>query len=169
MKLGYNYIIIGGTGQGKSYLTKIMLEKLPKKTKINIWDVNEEYEGNNYKPPCILGEEDKFLDFIHGMKFCVNVFEEATYFLGHGKNDKRVLNAISRKRHLNLLNIFLFTSLGTVPVDILRVVDKIFMLNTADTEHNVRKFKGNHQVWAAYKASRSAGKLQYSIAEPNKF
>ena len=47
MKLGYNYIIIGGTGQGKSYLTKIMLEKLPKKTKINIWDINEEYEGNN--------------------------------------------------------------------------------------------------------------------------
>lgn len=167
-KRGFNILVIGGMGQGKSTFVKQALKKAEQHpVKVHIWDINQEYTRNDYPGQCLIGQDQNFLTYINTKRQAINVFEEATSFLPHNKPRPEVVNVMSRKRHLALINYFLFTSLAAVPVYCLRMIDEIILFNTADVAHNVKRFEPEPAIWQAYQKSRKLRPLQYIRFKPN--
>jgi hypothetical protein len=131
----YCFIVIGMTGQGKSYFTKEYIEG----KKCYVFDINNEY------PLPLYGERSKNIscdekDFIKNCflkQSTICVFEEATGFL-EGKTSKDLRRLIVNKRHTKNIYFFLFHSISSVPPRLLQFTNFVVLFKTNDEEYQVQ-------------------------------
>jgi len=160
------YVIVGGTGTGKStFARKIINEEIKKGKKPYIFDVNNEYSD---LPRSI--NFDEFLDELIKKENTIAVIEEATVFVSNKQWDKRILEILVKKRHSNNSIVFLYHSLRAVPVNIADLANYFCIKKTNDNPQIIAtKFKGYDEITQALENSKES-KNQYitSIVELNK-
>lgn len=148
-KKGIAIAIVGMTGTGKSTEVINILNKTayPK----FIYDVNGEYASKNIPGAITNLKFPEFLKEATTKKRHVIVFEEATIFFQHGKSSEEVMDLLIRKRHKELVLIFVFHSLRTIPVFITDYLDCILIKKTNDRGDIVKKkFANNPEIYEAY-------------------
>jgi len=101
-----NILIIGSPGQGKSTLTKKLIENAHP-SRVCVFDVNGEYSDSFVKPAI---DFDKFLFHVKNNPDSINIFEEATMFFSSKSMSKEMTEILIRRRHMNHLNVLLFHS-----------------------------------------------------------
>lgn len=125
------FLIVGGTGQGKSTLAKSMLSKFDS-DKAVIYDVNNEY--SDY-PNALNPQEvsiDEFLTICDNSRGAVCLMEEATIFLNPRGSNMDAQKLLVGKRHTNNIYILLFHSLASIPKNIFYLVNYLYLFKTAD-------------------------------------
>jgi hypothetical protein len=180
-ELGTMTIIIGGTGQGKSFFTK----RLVNDKKTFICDLNNEYGAedlslasrDNYikfnehvtlldktkvYPQCrYTGTNvNEFLEISKSMHGRYIVFEEATNFFA-GRTNEVTRQMITGKRHRNQSLIFLFHSINAVPPRIMELANYVVLFKSFDEENKVKsKFP---QLLNSFKALQQGAKAPIII------
>lgn len=160
------YVIVGGTGTGKSTFAKRIIESEKKQgKKAYIFDVNNEYKGEDIEI-----NFDKFLDECCKRKNSVFLIEEATVFVSNRQWDKRILEILVKKRHANNSIILLYHSLRAVPVNIADLANFFCIKKTNDNPQIIQtKFKGYDEITSALENSKiSENQYITSIVELNK-
>ena len=151
---GLCFVIVGGTGSGKSYFIKNTLLPSMNKFPLYIFDINKEYIKfkNRYK---FVGHSD-FIEKVKNLQNCIIVFEEATAFFSNKGMGLETIELMVRKRHQNNNVIFVFHSLRSIPVQIFDFVNYLTLLDTNDREDIVKnKYKNNPEIWEAFKSLQS--------------
>lgn len=142
------FLIIGHTGRGKTTIVKKIISQFPDFKKM-IYDVNNEYSefGTKAPPP--------IYEFTAAAAKAINsviVFEEATIFFKHRTKGHDVQNILVRKRHTSNIVIFVFHSLRSVPLEILDLIDYVYLLPTNDNINIIEsKFSGNESIIEAFR------------------
>lgn len=153
-------LIVGGTGQGKSYFTntKLLFNEVrkvngkdryfisPKSRRQYIFDLNNEYElpGDNITAPFMrhIACDEKF--FTAKCKTLMNsniVFEDASGFL-RGRQSAPMARLIVQRRHSNNNYIILFHSINRIPPELLEYANYLVLFKTGDNLKDIdNKFK----------------------------
>lgn len=142
---GKVFIIIGGTGTGKSTFTEFNFVK--NNSPVLLYDVNNEYpdiepDKTGKKRRCKVSPMDCTIEqFIRMAKFRENtniIYEEATGFFNF-RASSEMMQRIVAKRHGNNNYIFIFHSVKQVPKDLFEMVDYIILFKTKDIIADVEK------------------------------
>jgi ABC-type dipeptide/oligopeptide/nickel transport system ATPase component len=146
------FLIIGGTGSGKTTLVQSKLQLLKNHKKF-IFDIQGQYknfdntEYNNFK---------NFIEKIDSVKNSAIVVEEATAFLKHHAVGAKFIEIILSKRHRNNIFFLCFHSLRSVPIDILDFTDYIFLKKTKENPTLLfQKFKEYPEIIEAVNLVRN--------------
>ena len=169
----YLILIVGSTGQGKTFYTKKLLEG--KKTLI--FDVNNEYGEENESlanksdyikftpnqtismqskkiPPRARYIDCKIKEFIDIATLCTNrfiVFEDATGFL-KGRTSETMDQLMQKRRHTNNSIILLFHSIDSIPPRIMQFANYLILYKTQDEEKKVKsKYSNVHKEFILLK------------------
>jgi hypothetical protein len=126
---GTAWIIVGGTGTGKTTFTKNALTKIHPAARM-VFDINNEYP-ELYNVP-FNPDFNKFTLAATKVKNAFIVFEEATMFLRRQGVGENVINILVRKRHTNNTVFLIFHSLRLVPRDLLDLCNFIVIHKTND-------------------------------------
>lgn len=158
-KRGVNIAVIGGMGEGKSYFVKSQVQKLGGKA--FIYDPNEEYLNFKNLYPGVPRISD-FAEYVYQhSRGAVNVFEEATAFLGSGAQNRKVTDLLTRKRHFRVVNFLVFHSINTVPVNIFMYLNYLVLFKTNDRPTIIEsKYKHNPEILAAFMKAKRAPKYR---------
>lgn len=131
----YLFLVIGHTGQGKSYWTKNFCKNNGKKT--YVLDVNNEHKNNGFFIANHL-EPKRFIQECAQLKNVNCIFEEATgYFKGN--LGTQINKLIIAKRHAQNNYLFLFHSINSVPPQIMEIADFIVLFKTGDEYKTIEK------------------------------
>ena len=146
------FLIIGGTGSGKTTLVQSKLQLLKNHKKF-IFDIQGQYknfdntEYNNFK---------NFIEKIDTVRNSAIVVEEATAFLKHHGVGAKFIEIILSKRHRNNIFFLCFHSLRSVPIDILDFTDYIFLKKTKENPTLLfQKFKEYPEIIEAVNLVRN--------------
>ena len=132
-------IIVGATGTGKTTYIKSLLQKVPNKNSLYIYDVNNEY--SEFFPHPLIDIED-FMEKTQFMKKGVFVLEEATIYLNNRSSNEHLINLLVRKRHTFNTIILVFHSMRSVPRYIYELSNFITIFKTNDSpEMTARELK----------------------------
>lgn len=132
-------IIVGATGTGKTTYIKSLLQKVPNKKCLYIYDVNNEYA--EFFPYPLIGIED-FMEKTQFMKHGIFVLEEATIYLNNRSSNEHLVNLLVRKRHTFNTIILVFHSMRSVPRYIYELSNYITIFKTNDSsEMTARELK----------------------------
>jgi predicted AAA+ superfamily ATPase len=132
-------IIVGATETGKTTYVKKLLEKVPDKRSLFIYDVNNEY--SEFFPYPLIGIED-FMEKTQFMKKGIFVLEEATIYLNNRSSNEHLINLMVRKRHTFNTIILVFHSMRSVPRYIYELSNYITIFKTNDSsEMTARELK----------------------------
>jgi hypothetical protein len=139
---GNLYIIIGAKGQGKSTITKKMIEGKPQ----HIFDVNNEYTDltedweQSDKSRCIDMDIKNFV-FLCQEKHINNryiVVEDATGFF-RGNVSSSTIQMLQGSRHQKNNYILLFHSIRSVPKQLFDFCNVVVLYKTNDVQEEVKK------------------------------
>jgi len=153
-------LIIGGTGQGKSYYTnKNILNNEVRKVNNKdvyfptsqskrqyVFDINNEYSlpDDNIIKPIMRNARCDDKQFISNCKRITNtniVFEDASGFL-RGKQSKEMARLMVGRRHTGNNFIILFHSINRVPPELMEYCNYLILFKTGDNLKDVdTKFK----------------------------
>lgn len=173
-----NFIIVKSQDRGGSYYIKnTLLPRISVNGRQNyIYDINLEYLNFENKLNDLFDELPDITEFINCVpmstnSFCNVVFEEATgFFSVSGSSQKILMRHITRKFHTKNFNIFIFHSLLSVPVDILRHIDFIVLFRVGDDEEEVyKKFKAYPNLLSAFKDVQEKTKDTFFNRETGKY
>lgn len=136
---GKAFLIIGGTGRGKSTFARKRLKNVDKRA-LMIYDVNNEHTDLYDKP---FVDFETFINISSKVRNAVLFYEEATiFFSNRGGSHKKMIDILVRKRHTNNTIFLIFHSLRTVPRDIIDLCNYIVLFKTNDSQSLVdSKFK----------------------------
>jgi len=123
------FLIVGGTGTGKSTFVKKHLDTIDKKA-IFLYDVNAEYKP--YFPFPLIELED-FADKATKIENGVIVFEEATIFFSNRSSSDALRKLLVRKRHTNVVVFLIFHSLRTIPRYVYDLCNFVVLFRTNDS------------------------------------
>lgn len=141
-------MIVGATGSGKTYFVKQLLNRVPNKKAILVFDVNDEYK--EFYPYPFNPDIDFFLSKCTQVRNAVIVIEDATsFFAVQGRSDEMIKLLIA-KRHTKNTIIMLFHSFGDVPRYLFRKCTDLIIFKTLDAEKDVLKL-GNERILNAWK------------------
>ena len=143
-------LIVGGTGQGKSYYTNTRLlfnevRKIngkdfyfvsPKSKRQYIFDINNEYNlpPDNTTAPFMrhVACDDKiFIQNCKTLRDTNIVFEDASGFL-RGRQSREIARLIVQRRHSNNNYIILFHSINRIPPELLEYCNYLVLFKTGD-------------------------------------
>lgn len=132
-KGGKAFIVVGGTGMGKSTFVKNLVSKVHPNA-LFIYDVNAEYT-EYYNAPLL-----KFPDFCTqatNKTDSLIVFEEASIFLSNRGSNAELIEILVRKRHTRNVIVLVFHSIRTIPKYIMAYVNYFVMYKTVNdtTKH----------------------------------
>jgi DNA helicase HerA-like ATPase len=152
---GKAFIIVGGTGMGKTTFTKKCLEKVNPKARL-VYDVNNEYrELINYP----LMKFDEFCNLTTRTKNAFIVYEEATIFLNNRSSNSLLIDILVRKRHTNNTIFLVFHSLRSVPRYIFDLCNYCVLHKTNDNENLVENRFENETLTKSFLAIRKTPML----------
>jgi len=135
----YCILVIGMTGQGKSYFVKEYI----KNRRCYVNDVQNEYSDLSTNPmaerarDCSMNEEN-FIKTCEKKRNTILVFEEATGFF-EGKTSKEMRRIILSKRHTGNVVILCFHSISAVPPRMMQFTNFVILYKTNDEEYQVLK------------------------------
>lgn len=135
-KGGKAFIIVGGTGAGKTTFIKKCLDKIHPEA-IHLYDVNNEY-GSYYNRPLLPFE--KFCEESQRLREAVIIFEEATIFLNNRGSNEKLTDMLVRKRHTGNTYFLVFHSLRAIPKYILNLCNFVVLHKTSDPVSIVEAF-----------------------------
>ena len=162
-------LIIGATGQGKSYfLNKVLLQnQVIKKAGKDayypthqsryqyVFDLNDEYQfkddttGLFKQTRHIDYDMETFIKKAAALK-CYNIiFEDATGFL-RGRQQPEIIKQIISKRHTGNNYIMLFHAIENVPPELMRIANFVFIFKTGDNLHSINKKFHNDKLNLAF-------------------
>lgn len=124
------HIIVGMPGTGKSTFVFEILDRIPNKKTIFVYDVENEYK--KYFPYPLL-DFNEFINKITPIKKAVIVFEESTIFLSNRSFNQQVQRLITQKRHTGNYLLFIFHSVRAIPYYIYDSADYLTLFKTNDT------------------------------------
>lgn len=124
------HIIVGATDTGKTYFTKQLLNKVPNKKALFIYDVENEYQS--YFPYPLIDFET-FIEKATYLKNSVQVYEEATIFFGNRSSNEFLKSIMVRKKHDKNHIILIFHSMRSVPRYIYELANYITIFKTNDS------------------------------------
>lgn len=156
---GKAFIIVGGTGSGKTTFVKACLNKVNKNA-IYLSDVNNEYT-DYYKEPF---EEniEKFAEKSTKLSNAVIVFEEATIFFSNRSSSDSLRTLLVRKRHTNNTIFLVFHSLRTIPRYVYDLSNYVILFKTNDSKSLVfDKFK-DERLLTTFLSVQNSKDLHYS-------
>jgi adenylate kinase family enzyme len=148
------FIIVGGTGAGKTTFVKKSLDKVDKRS-IMLYDINAEYKDYFEKP--LLNIED-FAEKASHIENAVIVFEEATIFFSNRSSNDYVREILVRKRHTKNVIFLVFHSLRTIPRYIYDLCNYVVLFKTNDSRTLIdNKFTDDRltQVFERVKKSKN--------------
>ena len=155
-------LIIGHRGQGKSTLTRRLIEG----ARCYVFDVNNEYtdlpDDRVIRPRMRSVELDvkKYLEISKNLRGTNLVFEDATGFF-RGRQSQELSRQLVKARHNRNNFIFLFHSINRVPPELMEMSNVVFLFKTVDNADYVeRKFR-NEALTAAYRKLKTAPKYHY--------
>lgn len=125
-------LIVGRKGSGKTTRVKEIIKGVHE-SRLLLHDVSAQYQ-DVYKRPLL-----KFSEFTAACRKVMQgvlVFEEATIFIGHFRNED-ILDFLVTARHRKNTCLFVFHSLRDVPLYIWRMADFLFLHKTLDTVENI--------------------------------
>lgn len=161
--MGKLIVIVGGTGSGKTTLSKRLVEG---DRNVAVFDVNDEYE-NRYNP-FFVADFEQAIEKISRLRNTTVIVEEATnFFKTSSRAAKKFGECVVGKRHQNNNFMLLFHTLAAVPDGIFSMCDIFIVLKTKDNVNTVRsKYRGNDDIIDAYfKMRESDNKHEYCIIE----
>lgn len=127
---GKAFIVVGGTGRGKSTFVKKCLDKVNKDA-ILLYDVNNEYSV--YYPHPFLPIE-QFTEKSTTVRSAVIVYEEATIFFSNRSSNDSLREILVRKRHTNNTIFLVFHSLRNVPRYVYDLCNYVVLHKTNDSK-----------------------------------
>lgn len=130
MSRGIGHIIVGATGTGKTYLIKKMLNAVPNKHSIIVYDVNNEY-SDIFPYPFM--DFETFTQKAKHINKGVIVFEEATIFLNNRSCNREINELLVRKRHSLNYVVLVFHSMRSIPRYIYELCNYITVFKTNDS------------------------------------
>jgi ABC-type cobalamin/Fe3+-siderophores transport system ATPase subunit len=148
-------IIVGGTGCGKTFLTKKLIRNVNKNA-LHIFDVNNEYSEFTSAP--FDGDIDNFLQKANRLKNAVILIEDATSFLSNRGRSDLLTKILVAKRHTNNNIILLFHSMRAIPKYIADICTDIIIFKTNDPEEIVKKGFQNEKITIAWATVQKACK-----------
>ena len=153
---GFNVLIIGSTGTGKSTAAKQLYQAFGKgmNRQLYAYDLNGEWGFN----PSQIGTFDQWLEIIsplgnpaEGVKNAFIMFEEATQYLTHGMNPMQVKNITGRARHTKNVNVFNYLSVHSVPAYVLDQTHWLILKPTGENpELVINRYKNYTKLINAY-------------------
>jgi ABC-type multidrug transport system ATPase subunit len=149
---GKAFLIVGGTGSGKTTFTKKALAKVHPNARF-IYDVNNEYKEFFDYP---LKDFDEFIYIASTLKNAFIVFEEATIFLNNKSSNKILIDILVRKRHTNNTIFLVFHSLRSIPRYVFDLSNILVLHKTNDNENFVEKRFENEIVTDAFLKIKNA-------------
>lgn len=167
-RVGLNIGVVGGMGSGKTHFIKDQLLRA-KKIPLYAYDPNEEYtqhKGQGLQPnraaDCVTFKQ--FLDKASKAKFAINVFEEVTPHLNRGSVNEQVLILMTRKRHLRLVNYFVWHTIRDVPLSYFDKLDYLLLFHTNDRldDSLLKRFEYKPEIVRGLKTQRKKPKYSYT-------
>jgi Helicase HerA, central domain len=149
------FILVGGTGCGKTYFTKQLIKKVNKNA-LHIFDVNNEYRDYYDKP--FNPDIDIFLEEAYKKMNAVILIEDATAFLSNKGRSDKLQKILVGKRHTNNTIILLFHSMRAIPKYIADVCTHIVIFKTNDPLAIVKKAFENDELTEAWQRVQNACK-----------
>lgn len=137
LKGGKAYIVVGGTGMGKSTLIK-KAASIVHPDNLLIYDVNREYI--QYYPKPFL-KFDQFKSVVLNSKGKLIIFEEATIFFPNRGYDSDLVEALVGKRHTENVFILVFHSFRTIPQYLFNLINYIIVYKTTDPPSIIDRFQ----------------------------
>jgi ABC-type phosphate/phosphonate transport system ATPase subunit len=132
-------IIVGATNTGKTTYIKKIIDKVPNKQALFIYDVNNEYQ--KYFPYPLVEIYD-FMEKTQFMRKGIFVLEEATIYLNNRSSNEYLTQLMVRKRHTDNTIILVFHSMRSVPRYIYELSNYITIFKTNDSsEMTARELK----------------------------
>ena len=157
------FVIVGATGQGKSYFMKEMLSSIPNKNALMVYDVQGEYK--DLFPYPFDKDVQKFLNKAVQVENAVLVFEEATsYFKTRSRSDQMEEILLS-KRHTNNTIFLVFHSFGFVPKGIWHLINSVVIFKTNDNMKDIYYKFGNSDLVEAIKKINESEPLYDTVNE----
>lgn len=132
MNDGKVILVVGRKGSGKTTRVKSLIRNVSH-SRLLLHDVSAQYLDVYKRPLLKFAEFTKACTLVSGG---VLVFEEATIFIGHFRNEE-ILDFLVTARHRKNTCIFVFHSLRDVPLYIYRMTDFIYLHKTLDTLDHV--------------------------------
>lgn len=129
---GKAFLIVGGTGRGKTSFVARCLSKV-NKTAIALYDVNNE---TAYKPYTLAGDLptiEAFTEKTTRLRDAVIVYEEATIFFSNRGNNDSLREILVRKRHTNNTIFLVFHSLRNIPRYVYDLCNFVVLFKTNDS------------------------------------
>lgn len=148
-------ILVGGTGCGKTFMTKSLISKV-NKSALMIFDVNNEYK--DFYPYPFDADIDKFLSKAYRKRNCVILIEDATAFLSNRGRADTLQKMLVAKRHTNNTILLLFHSFRAIPKYIMDLCNTVIIFKTNDPETIVKDGFQNPELTAAWKKVQDAAK-----------
>jgi len=164
--MGKAFIVVGGTGSGKSHLIRQQLEGVNPGARM-VFDVQQEYV-DLYPYPLL--DDEVFLEATTRVQNAVLVYEEATIFFSNRGSSKLLRRVLVGKRHTGNTIFLVFHSLRAVPRYIYDLCTHVILYKTNDTESMVSTRFENDKFTAMFLRLKDAawintGAVRYSPHE----
>ena len=145
---GKAFLVVGGTGTGKSTFTEGCLKQV-NKSAILLYDVNNE---NRYKPYVTgpLPTIETFVEKTTTVQNAFIVYEEATIFFSNRSSNDSLREILVRKRHTNNTVFLLFHSLRTIPRYVYDLCNYVILFKTNDSRGLVESKFNDERLTACF-------------------
>lgn len=141
------FILVGGTGCGKTYFTKQLLKSVNKNALL-VFDVNNEYK--EYYPYPFNPDIDKFLEKASKISKGVILIEDATAFLSNRGRSDLLTKILVAKRHTQNTVILLFHSMRSIPKYLVDISTHVVIFKTNDPQTIVERSFENEALTSAW-------------------
>lgn len=148
-------IIVGGTGTGKTTLSRGYAKQTPPANRF-IFDIQKQY-GDLYPKPLL--KFDAFIDKALTLKNYLILIEEATIFISNRGTNRKIIELLVNKRHANNIIILVFHSFSLIPKDIKLLSNYMVFLKTNDEEKDLYKF-GDEKLVEKFRSLKKAAWLK---------
>jgi hypothetical protein len=139
------HIICGATDTGKSTFIKSIINKVPNKQALLIYDIENEY-SDLY--PYKLEDFNIFLAKVVNYENAVIVFEEASAFLSNRGDNMLVRKILVQKKHSNNYIFLVFHSVRMIPRIIYELSNYITIFKTNDSPDMTARELKDHRLEA---------------------
>jgi hypothetical protein len=152
-------LIVGATGTGKTTEVKRLLQKVPNKKAIFIYDVNNEYREFY---PYEFTDFQEFIERMTRVQWGVMVFEESTIFLSNRSCNMLLVDLLVRKRHTGNYIFLCFHSLRSVPKYVLNLCNYITLFHTNDSVNFIDNTFQNTALTSAFLEVQNTSDIHFS-------
>lgn len=153
-------VIVGGTGCGKTTLSKSMLNKVSKHL---VNDINNEYKDYIcFNPKKTI---DEFLNYVDTISNTLVIIDESTVYFSSRSSNQLLNKLLTLKRHSKNNYVLIFHSLLEVPKVIFNRIDYLILFKTNDNYINVVNKFGRHSKLLTYFAEVKRNSFKHFYKE----